>query len=108
MLAARIGRVLLFHAVYPGRLNSGPLTQTRTCCANTTVSNLVEIDNGSFHQGIARLLYFLPSKHLPYSIDDVHKVCSDCSVCAKLNPLGPGFTPFWQNFAILELARLLT
>ena len=49
-----------------------------------TVSKLVETHNGLCHPDVARLLHFLRCKNLPYSTDDVRKVCSEFSVCAEL------------------------
>jgi len=38
------------------------------------------------HPGVARLLHFVRCKNLPYSTDDVGKVCSECNVCAEFKP----------------------
>ena len=38
------------------------------------------------HPGITRLNHYIKSKNLPYSVDDVKRVCSTCLVCAELKP----------------------
>ena len=51
-----------------------------------TTSNLMEIHSGLCHPGVTRLLHFVRTKNLPFSAEDVRKVCSSCQVCAKLKP----------------------
>ena len=36
--------------------------------------------------GVTRLLHFVRTKNLPYSTDDVKKVCHSCRICAELIP----------------------
>jgi len=51
-----------------------------------TVSSLVEMHSGFCYPVVPRLLRFVRCKNLPYSTDDVRKVCAECSVCAELKP----------------------
>ena len=51
-----------------------------------STSNLTEVHNGLCHPGITRLLHFVRTKNLPFSIEDVKKICSDCKICAELKP----------------------
>ena len=59
---------------------------TRAHCASMTTSNLMEIHSGLCHPGVTRLLHFVRTKNLPFSAEDVRKVCSSCQVCAELKP----------------------
>ena len=38
------------------------------------------------HPGVTRLFHFVKTKNLPYSTDEVKKVCSNCRICAELKP----------------------
>lgn len=72
----------------PGIENVGPDTLTRALCATltSTLSKLQELHNNLCHPGVTRLLHFVKTKNLPYSTDDVKKVCSSCKFCAQLKP----------------------
>ena len=63
----------------PGSGNVGPDTLTRAFCAsisNVQSFNFTDIHNQLCHPGVTRMLHFIRSKNLPYSTDDVKKVCS--------------------------------
>ena len=51
-----------------------------------STSNLIQIHNGLCHPGVTRLLHFVRTKNLPFSTEDVKKICSDCRICAELKP----------------------
>ncbi|XP_018022352.2 uncharacterized protein LOC108678443, partial [Hyalella azteca] len=74
----------------PGKENVAPDTMSRaSCCAvsfSTSKSTLNDIHDGLCHPGVARLLHFVRSKNLPFSTEDVKRVCSTCKVCAILKP----------------------
>ncbi|XP_041366948.1 uncharacterized protein LOC121381669 [Gigantopelta aegis] len=71
----------------PGKDNVAPDTFTRAFCASaTTSSNLSDIHIQLCHPGVTRLLHFVRSKNLPYSTDDVRRVCASCKICAELKP----------------------
>ena len=71
----------------PGRENKVADALTRACCTSfTDFDNLEKIHIALAHPGIKRLLHFVRSKNLPYSVDDVRRVASRCSVCAKWKP----------------------
>ena len=48
--------------------------------------NLEEIHVGLCHPGVTRMLHFVKSKNLPFSTEEVKKVCSACRGCAELKP----------------------
>jgi len=74
----------------PGKENVGPDALTRAFCANVSDSNLLEIHDGLCHPGVTRMLHSVGAKNLPYSMDDVKKVCTTCRAehgrCAELKP----------------------
>ena len=71
----------------PGAANAAPDSLTRAFCASTgTESRLMKIDSDLCYPGVTRLLHFVRMKNLPFSTDDVRKVCSSCRVCAELKP----------------------
>ena len=72
----------------PGVDNVGPDTLTRAFCASVTEtnSNLSKMHNGLCHTGVTCMLHFVRLKNLPYSTEEVKKVCSSCRICAELKP----------------------
>ena len=70
----------------PGKDNVAPDTFTRAFCASMPTTNLAEIHNDLCHPGVTRMLHFVRSKNLPFSTEDVRKVCSSCKICAELKP----------------------
>ena len=51
-----------------------------------TTSKLMEIHAGLCLPGVTRLLHFVHAKNLPFSTEDVRRVCSSCQICAELKP----------------------
>lgn len=47
---------------------------------------LKEIHSALCHPGVTRMLHFVRSKNLPYSTDDVKKMCASSRICAELKP----------------------
>ena len=45
-----------------------------------------DIHDALCHPGTTRMIHFVRSKNLPYSIDEIKKICRDCSICAKIKP----------------------
>ncbi|XP_076037194.1 uncharacterized protein LOC143022734 [Oratosquilla oratoria] len=71
----------------PGKQNVAPDTLSRAyCCSVFPMSNLTDIHENLCHPGVTRLLHFVRSKNLPFSTDDVKKVCASCKVCAQQKP----------------------
>ena len=74
----------------PGKDNHVCDTLSRANCTSIYSSDvpkkLVELHNYLCHPGVTRLLHFVKSKNLPFSVDDVRKTCSTCSICSKLKP----------------------
>ncbi|CAB4035659.1 retrovirus-related Pol poly from transposon [Paramuricea clavata] len=70
----------------PGKDNVAPDSFTRAFSASMSSNNLEEIHIGLCHPGVTRMLHFVKSKNLPYSTEEVKKVCSACRSCAELKP----------------------
>ena len=51
-----------------------------------TSTTLSDIHTGLCHPGVTRLLHFVRSKNLPFSTEDVKRVCSSCRICAEIEP----------------------
>ena len=73
----------------------GPYNVTADClsrantCASTTTPNrrtLLQIHEDLAHPGVVRLNHFIRTKNLPYSLDQVKTVCSQCRTCAMIKP----------------------
>ena len=54
--------------------------------ASMSSNNLDEIHIEFCHPGVTRMLHFVKSKNLPYSTEEVKKVCSVRRRCAELKP----------------------
>ena len=70
----------------PGKDNVAADSLTRTYCGSASGLSLTDIHAALCHPGITRLLHFVRTKNLPFSTDDVRKVCSTCRICAELKP----------------------
>ena len=69
-----------------GRKNTVPDSLTRAYCQAVPSNDLEAIHTQLCHPGVTRFLHFVKTKNLPYSTDDVKKVCSSCRICANLKP----------------------
>ena len=58
---------------------------TRAHCSAVS-SNLEDIHAQLCHPGVARLLHFVKSKNLPFSTEEVKRVCANCRICSELKP----------------------
>ena len=70
----------------PGRNNVGPDALTCALCAASTSFNLKKIHDSWCHPRISRLSHFVRSKNLPFSVENVKKVCLSCNTCSELKP----------------------
>lgn len=75
-----------YNIVYrPGVENSTADTLSRVCSVTGSLS-LKDIHNSLCHPGVTRLHHWVRTKNLPFSLDDIRKVTSSCTVCAELKP----------------------
>ena len=78
-----------FDIIYkPGRDNIAPDIFSRSYCGavHHDLRSLSAIHDGLCHPGVTRLLHFVRSKNLPYSVDDVRRVVTSCRTCAECKP----------------------
>ena len=71
----------------PGRDNAAADCLSRVTASIPSYDSLQEIHNALCHPGITRMIHLIRSRNLPYSVEDVKKVVSKCTVCAKLKPI---------------------
>ncbi|CAG2205734.1 unnamed protein product [Mytilus edulis] len=55
-------------------------------CSSSSSDSLYELHSALCHLGINRLLHFVRSKNLPFSVDDVKRTIKQCQICAKVKP----------------------
>ena len=55
-------------------------------CASVNDSSLQEQHNSLCHPGVTRMSHFVRCRNLPYSVEDIERMTSACSVCAELKP----------------------
>ena len=76
-----------FDIVYhPGRDNVPADTLSRATCAMAPVDSLFKVHEALCHPGITRLNHFVRTKNLPYSLDEIKKMTSQCPVCCECKP----------------------
>ena len=72
----------------PGKENLSADCLSRAVCsaARNSQETLKSLHEGLVHPGEGRLYHFVRSRNLPYSMEDVKKVTSQCQVCARIKP----------------------
>ena len=70
----------------PGRDNIPADALSRAHCAAASYPALEQLHEALIHPGVTRMLHFVRSKNLPYSVDDVRRVTSSCPVCCRCKP----------------------
>ena len=76
-----------FECVYrPGGDNAAADTLSRAFCAATPSKSLQEIHDSLCHPGVTRMLHFVKTKNLPYSLDDIKQLTAKCATCCELKP----------------------
>ncbi len=70
----------------PGVQNAGADTFTRVYCSSISVESLRDLHNALCHPGVTRLMHFIRSKNLSYSLDEVKDVCVKCITCSRCKP----------------------
>ncbi|XP_077969874.1 uncharacterized protein LOC144424416 [Styela clava] len=78
----------------PGVENVAPDALSRICASNACCTmSLREVHTQLGHPGVRRLLHFIRSKSLPFSVDDVKRECANCRQCAQIKPKATTFDP---------------
>lgn len=77
-----------FDVVYRrGEDNTVADTLSRGYSASLTQNvSLKDLHDSLCHPGVVRMLHFVRSRNLPFSLDDVRRTISSCAVCAELKP----------------------
>ena len=73
----------------PGKLNVSADALSRAPAEEKVCSAIVDLKklhDQLCHPGVSRLNHFVKMKNLPYSVEDVKKVASDCPDCAIVKP----------------------
>ena len=70
----------------PGKLNVVADALSRVPSIVSFYLDLAKIHQQLGHPGVFRLSHFVRSKNLPFSTEDVKKVCQACKTCAELKP----------------------
>ncbi|KRZ59977.1 Retrovirus-related Pol polyprotein from transposon 17.6 [Trichinella nativa] len=73
----------------PGKDNVTPDALSRTFCSMAShdhCRHLQQLHDKLCHPGITRLYHFVRSKNLPYSIQEVRQVVTDCRTYAEMKP----------------------
>ena len=73
----------------PGIENVPADAFSRSVCSAAGVSRLQELVNihaALVHPGVTKLMHFVRSKNLNFSMEEVRKVVDSCSTCSKVKP----------------------
>ena len=61
-------------------------TFTRMYCSLIRTSSLYELHKSLCHPGISRVAVFVRNRNLPFSVEDIRKFTSSCSICKECKP----------------------
>lgn len=70
----------------PGKDNIGADALSRACATTNTSIGLIELHKLLCHPGVSRLYHYVKTRNLPYSVEDVRRICSSCKICCELKP----------------------
>ena len=70
----------------PGNKNTVADAFSRVSCALSSISSIQSLHESLCHPGVTRLYHFIRSRNLPFSLEEVRKVCSSCPICSELKP----------------------
>ena len=70
----------------PGRLNESPEAISRVCAASPGPS-LQQYHEDLCHPGVTRLLHFVKTRNLPFSVEEVRAARRNCPDCLECKPL---------------------
>lgn len=76
-----------YDVVYrPGLKNTAADAMSRFCSSMYDMKTLQDLHNKLCHPGVTRLNHWVRSKNLPYSIEEIRRMTSSCSVCNRIKP----------------------
>ena len=71
----------------PGKENVVADALTRVeCGAVSNIADLKALHDELIHPGVVRMMHYVRSRNLPFSVSDVRRVTSECLTCAKIKP----------------------
>ena len=70
----------------PGKLNDAADALSRPTCASVSANELKVLHESLCHPGVTRMHHFVRNRNLPFSIEDIRKVCGNCRACAECKP----------------------
>lgn len=90
-MEARTARFSYDISYRKGELNIPPDTLSRVVCssayaATRVISSTAASSLEDYHPGVGRLHHFVRSRNLPFSLEEVERVCKECPVCCKIKP----------------------
>lgn len=75
-----------FNIIYrPGSQNAAADTFSRICNSMSSKS-LLDIHQSLCHPGVTKMLHWVKTRNLPYSVEEVRRMTSACPVCAEVKP----------------------
>ena len=75
----------------PSKDNIAGDTFSRVYCLAVNTDTLYQLHNSLCYPGIIRMLAFIHSRILPFSVDDVRKMTKSCQICNECKP--PLYSP---------------
>jgi hypothetical protein len=69
----------------PGRHNTVADAFSRVC-GSTKMKNLLDLHQALCHPGVTRMLHWVRSRNMPYSVEDIRSMTASCPICAELKP----------------------
>ena len=69
-----------------GKQNAATDALSRICSCTTTVDKLHGLHEDLCHPGVTRMIHFVRSKNMPYSVENVRPVVWACQICSEMKP----------------------
>ena len=69
-----------------GKQNAAADALSRICSSTTTADKLHSLHEDLCHPGVTRMLHFVRSKNMPYSVENVRAVVRSYQVCSEIKP----------------------
>ena len=79
--------IKLYDVVFrPGKDNPAADTVSQRYCHAASDSTLQQLHNSLCHPGVTRMNHFVKSQNLPYSLEKIKRMISNCQVRTELKP----------------------
>ena len=69
-----------------GKQNAAADALSWICSSTPTADKLHGLHEDLCHSGVTRMLHFVRSKNMPYSVENVRAVVRSCQVCSEIKP----------------------